>query len=603
MEYSEKNSLLLQGEFVSRTVYAPKKHPGFTAWATAFSYGDGTVGLSFDEALEAENPDYYPVRLEFAEAAGIPVSYGSVESVCVDRRSFRVYLRSSDGLHFEETGRCARREGSLCNIGFPDGRLIGFDVPRTNEKGTGWSDFIRVRESLDGGNTWHDIRTLLNGTAPYLWRVRRLRCGTILVLASLYGTPWGQGCLRSTRNTMLPGESSESKVQPFFLTSEDGIHFSGPNYILPGIGAHEYDFAELPDGRLLFIAGDVQGTPVGRQFVRRTKDGWINGSLLPIYEGAPECPQKNPQGGYVPETLVWDEVSSCVVGYRRNRGFSISNDFGENWTQFVPEVPAKPLYQPFLIQLSDGRLALYGHVGGDNAFGECDMTIEAQVFSAQSARHLPHAPMLSLERMQDAEKTHYINAFRARLTENGKPLAGCRVEFRFRVFWNDDGSVNMLPQELAPDRVTVCTDENGYAQACAARYDGVADIHLAYTADVICPPADNLRACQGPMMTVLALTPHRKKRYPYDAYFAGGILYLAPQLIQEYPQEVQQLCREAAQTGDPDPQRLCQTLRSRLAACGVLKSGPDSRLHWISSVHAPCLVADVRVMPDGDWYL
>ncbi len=114
----------------------------------------------------------------------------------------------------------------------------------------------------------------MDGCAPaagrhcaLLWRVRCLRDGTLVVLASLYGTPWGPGRERATRNTMLPGETYQSKIQPFFLTSRDGREFSAPNYILPGIGAHEFDFVELPDGRLLFIAGDVQGTPVGRQFV------------------------------------------------------------------------------------------------------------------------------------------------------------------------------------------------------------------------------------------------------------------------------------------------------------------------------------------------
>ena len=37
-------------------------------------------------------------------------------------------------------------------------------------------------------------------------------------------------------------------------------------------------------------------------------------------------------------------------------------------------------------------------------------------------------------------------------------------------------------------------------------------------------------------MTILALTPRREAGYPYDAYFAGGTLYLAPQFLQDFPQ-------------------------------------------------------------------
>ena len=162
------DSIPWRGDFEQKLVYAPEKRPGFVAWVTAFPYGDGSIGISFDETLEAENPDFIPPRLEFAEAAGVPVSYCSVEGGSARQRSYRVYMRSVDGVNFTETGRCGRREGSLCNAGFPDGRIVGFDVPRYNDERTGWSDCIRVRESRDGGSTWTDVRRLLEGTAPYL---------------------------------------------------------------------------------------------------------------------------------------------------------------------------------------------------------------------------------------------------------------------------------------------------------------------------------------------------------------------------------------------------------------------------------------------------
>ena len=68
------DSIPWRGDFEQKLVYAPEKRPGFVAWVTAFPYGDGSIGISFDETLEAENPDFIPPRLEFAEAAGVPVS-------------------------------------------------------------------------------------------------------------------------------------------------------------------------------------------------------------------------------------------------------------------------------------------------------------------------------------------------------------------------------------------------------------------------------------------------------------------------------------------------------------------------------------------------
>ena len=70
------DSIPWRGDFEQKLVYAPEKRPGFVAWVTAFPYGDGSIGISFDETLEAENPDFIPPRLEFAEAAGLGITDG-----------------------------------------------------------------------------------------------------------------------------------------------------------------------------------------------------------------------------------------------------------------------------------------------------------------------------------------------------------------------------------------------------------------------------------------------------------------------------------------------------------------------------------------------
>ena len=239
-----------------RMIYEPADALGFTAWTDCFDYQNGRLGLSFKEIRRAHDAAFVPPRLEMGEAIGAPVSYCSAECGSADTVSERVYMASDDGgEHWYETGRCPLAEGSFLNAGFADGRLVGLDVGRVNAARTGWCDYIAVRESTDGGSTWTETARLLEGCAVYLWRLRRLRDGSLLVLASFYGTPWGIGCERATRNTMLPGETYLNKIQTFFLHSPDGRSFSGPHYVLPGIGAHEYDAAELSDGRLLFVAG------------------------------------------------------------------------------------------------------------------------------------------------------------------------------------------------------------------------------------------------------------------------------------------------------------------------------------------------------------
>ncbi len=584
------------------TVYKPKKSPGFAAWVNAFSYQDGSYGISFDEVTEENNPIYKVPLLEFAEAAGVPVSYGSVEAGSAKQRSWRVFMRTYDGKNFIETGRCPRCEGSFGAAGFPDGRILGFDVPRYNEKGTGWSDFLRVRESYDGGKTWKDLHHLLEGCAPYLWRVRRLKDGKIVILASLYGTPWGPDKPRATRNTMLPGESYDSKIQTLFLTTYDGINFTGPHYILPGIGAHEFDFVELPDGRLLFIAGDVQGTPVGRQFVQPIKnhDGWINGTLHTIHGGAPHDPKKNPQGGIIPETIVWDKRQECIVGYRRNKCFSISNDYGENWVQVDMPRSLQLLYQPVLVSLEDGSLELFGHVGGDLAFGQRDSCIIAQKINLQSVKFLPKPCSLEMKRLMAEDKSHYINAFQARLSSEGKGLSGQKVIFRLNPYWNDDGSINTKTQDEAEKKITAVTDKDGYASVRAKRFSNRGDIHLSYTIDVIFPGSGALRSASGPSMTVLALTPYRRNEFPYDAYFANGTLYLSPGFISDFPKAKGVL--EASIGEDTVPEKkLGKACIKRLENSGVIKKHGD-HFYWIKSIHAPRRLDDVKIMLEGDWY-
>lgn len=601
MTYSKSHILTCALE--QETIYVPKKRPGFVAWAAAYSFGDGSVGLSFDETIRQSNPSFRAPKLEFAEVTGTPVSYCSIEGGSADQTTFRVYMRSSDGIHFEETGRCLRDNGTFCCVGFPDGRLIGYNVSHRNEAGNGWNDFIQVRESQDGGTTWQEIRTLFKGTSPYVWRARRLRNGTIILLASLYGTAWGIGYPRATRNTMFPHETYQSKIQTFFITSQDGYHYSEPHYILPGIGAHEYDVVELEDGRLLFVAGDVQGTPVGRQIVVPSEDGWLNEALFPILSGAPEDPQKNPQGGFVPETTVWDEKNRLILGYRRNKGFSVSNDLGENWTKITPDAPYTFLYQPFMLTLPDGTIAMYGHVGGDNAFGEQDMTIQAQRIDATAAAsQLPKAVELTLERLLSQDGSHYTNRFQTRLTSDGQPLPGQAVEFRFNRFWAPDGSVNTTAQDDAPLKLRAITDDQGFAQVHAAAFDCLADIHLAYNVDVVCPGSDTVRFSAGPLMTVLALTPYRRQNFPRDAYFAGGTLYLAPQFNKDFPDALELLLASVSDSDRFKPNGLDEQAVKRLIASGVLTQENDGSLLWIPSVHAPRPLNDVKPMLSGDWY-
>ncbi len=197
----------------------------------------------------------------------------------------------------------------------------------------------------------------------------------------------------------------------------------------------------------------------------------------------------------------------------------------------------------------------------------------------------------------------YINSFRARLTAGGRPLAGQEVEFRFNTYWNEDGSVNTTAQEDAPDKEQVCTDAEGWAVASAVRYNGIGDIHLAYNVDVVCHGSQDVRDCTGPMMTILALTPRRETGYPYDAYFAGGTLYLRRSSCGISRRRRRPLRGAAGGSGVLPQGALCEEAVERLlgnaACCGAGRTGRCGG----STAHAPRPLDDVRPMASADWYV
>ena len=89
-------------------------------------------------------------------------------------------------------------------------------------------------------------------------------------------------------------------------------------------------------------------------------------------------------------------------------------------------------------------------------------------------------------------------------------------------------------------------------------------------------------------------------RLPYDAYFAGGTLYLSPDFQRDFPQAAD-LLAACAGADEVPVDRLPPRAAERLAACGVTCQ-ENGRTVWISSVHAPRRLDRVCPMAAGDWY-
>lgn len=582
-----------------KVVYSPQEQPGFVAWVSAFDYGNGDIGLSFKETVRNQRErDFSPPTIEEAEAAVVPVSYCSVMCGDADQESFRVYMKSTDGGEtFTETGRCPEQEACFCTVGFPDGRILGFESPSLATGEVSFTGGIDIKESLDGGATWRELSHILDGECINMWRVRRLRDGTLILLASFTSTPWGPGQVRVTRNTNLPDEEGSGGVyNPFFLTTTDGVTFSGPHHILAGTNANEYDVVERADGSLLFINGDVQGAKAARQTVHRNGSFWVPGSVLPIQRGAPEDPVGNSQGGFVPETVIMLE-NGVMVGGRRLKPYTCSVDEGKNW--FEIDGIGECLYQPFMLNTPQGIL-LFGHHGGDISFGQMEMYIGSDLFRLEE--HLPRSCNLSIHRCLSEDESHYENRYTVQLLCGDKPLANQKVLFRFSENWNANGSFSTAPREDAPYQIEASTDAEGWAQASAPQYDNPGDIHFSYTVDAVYRPWGNqYLPCASPRMRVYSMRPWRQCRRPYKAYFAQGDLYISHEIEEKFP--VAQLLQPyvGQQEGLVPVEAIGQELAWVLVNSHVAIFEGDN-IRWKRSVHAPVPLAGVKPMGDGDWY-
>ena len=520
--------------FREQRVYYPEIRPGYTGWASLFQFGNGDLGIAFNEIRRGKNPNFQPPTLEFVEASSLPyrILPDDSPSSNPDLLSEYVNMKSTDGGEtWTETGRCAVETRHYWHVGFPDGRLVRlYGTAFMHIRKDAERFCVVVEESLDGGNSWRKISQFMEKMMGNMFKFRKLSDGT-LVAAGPSQTGFGPGEFRSSRNSTIPGEIL--KVEAYFITSSDGGYtWDNPHYVLPGITAYEFDFVELADGSLLFINSTVQAGRAVRQIVEKRADGWVNMPMMEIHRGAPENWNENVQGGFTPETVAITE-EGLIVGARRGGVYSCSNDLGENWYEIEGAPVCK--YQPMIEYLGSNRFLTVWHKGGDTRFGEIDMFIGTHEFMVNAG--LPKATKLTLDRELSEDKNQYINNFRTKLSFDGNPAAGREVEFRINLTWLDDGRANPEDVKDSRDVRRAVTDENGITRIALTEMNSIPDIHYAYRITVSFKPAegDKLAACEGPAMSAYAMTPARNNPANYPIYMNHGLIMITPPAAEEFP--------------------------------------------------------------------
>jgi hypothetical protein len=153
------------------------------------------------------------------------------------------------------------------------------------------------------------------------------------------------------------------------VSSDDGKTWSQPVPVVPSRhrgqwGGEEFDAAELPGGDLLCVFRRPDPKRNGRE-VRWQSHLEKQGSTWVPHE--PE-PAPFPHSGH-PELLATREG---VVLHLATSGIDATADGGKTWHPL--KVPGTAYY-PRSVQLSDGTILVFGHVGGDDGYGASDQSI------------------------------------------------------------------------------------------------------------------------------------------------------------------------------------------------------------------------------------
>jgi hypothetical protein len=253
-------------------------------------------------------------------------------------------------------------------VALPDGTVVrgvwGHYLPYNPEvPKTGF-----LQRSTDQTRTWGPPEVLRDPktTMTFPKRLRLLRDGRLVVLGGIAPVPAAS----------LHREAMAKLIEPMLMVSSDqGRTWSDPVAVVPAAnrrnwGGEEFDIAEMAGGDLLcvFRRPDPDVTPrreVRWQGVlRKTGATWVPDRVGP----APF-----PHSGH-PELLATREGP---ILHFATKGIHWTNDGGRTWHQL--EIPGSAYY-PRSVQAADGRILVFGHVGGDDPYGRKDQSIVMDSF-------------------------------------------------------------------------------------------------------------------------------------------------------------------------------------------------------------------------------
>lgn len=352
-------------EHKRQTVYHSPDKPGFTSWVGAWVMPDGSLMTCFTQATgptkdRARAPKEVQDKLNWP-----PKGSPGYDMTGLDLKN--VHLRSADaGKSWKEVSAdpfksCMNGVTGEAEAALPDGTVLrgvfGFYLPYDPDlPKTGF-----LQRSSDGTKTWGKPEVLLDPKKYTAWprRIRVLRDGRVVVLM-------GVATLAAGTHTR---EELSKKVQPMLVVSSDkGKTWKGPIAAVPRDQpdgwTEEFDVAELASGDLLAVYRRASDTKRWQGVLKKTGDTWEVGKV-----GTSVLPHSGQ-----PELLATKEGPVLHVA---TTGVHWTADAGKTWNAL--KVPGSAYY-PRSVQTADGRIYLFGHTGGDDAYGAVDQSVVVDSF-------------------------------------------------------------------------------------------------------------------------------------------------------------------------------------------------------------------------------
>jgi photosystem II stability/assembly factor-like uncharacterized protein len=367
-----------------QTIYHSPQKPGFTSWVGAWMMPDGSLMVCFTQATgpfkgRRQAPKEVQQKLNWP-----PPGAPDYDMTGLDLKN--VSLRSSDaGITWKQASAdsfksCMNGVTGEAQTALLDGTVVrgvwGYYLPYDKDlPKTGY-----LQRSTDGTKTWGQPEVLLDPKNDAAWpkRIRLLRDGRLLVLVGVAHVP-------ADNHTR---EEFGKQVEPMLIVSSDkGKTWKGPISAVPKDQrrgwTEEFDVAELDNGDLLCVFRRQSAATRWQGLLRKSGDTWVaqkaSASVLP-------------HSGH-PELLATREGPILHVA---TTGIHWTTDAGKTWHPLAKG----SAYYPRSLQAADGRIFVFGHIGGDDPYGKVDQSIVMDSFRLREVVAIANRKMLAADKVE-----------------------------------------------------------------------------------------------------------------------------------------------------------------------------------------------------------